>query len=68
MRYLTAGESHGPCLTAIVEGVPACAVVAESEVAFVLAEAYLEKFGRDNMADIKAAVKAYRQRLRTMAR
>lgn len=23
MRYLTAGESHGPCLTAIVEGVPA---------------------------------------------
>lgn len=48
--------------------VPACAVVAESEVAFVLAEAYLEKFGRDNMADIKAAVKAYRQRLRTMAR
>ena len=47
--------------------VPACAVVAESEVAFVLAE-YLEKFGRDNMADIKAAVKAYRQRLRTMAR
>ena len=48
--------------------VPACAVVAESEVAFVLAEAYLEKIGRDNMADIKAAVKAYRQRLRTMAR
>lgn len=48
--------------------VPACAVVAESEVAFVLAEAYLEKFGRDNMADIKAAVKAYRQRLKTMAR
>lgn len=48
--------------------VPACAVVAESEVAFVLAEAYLEKFGRDNMPDIKAAVKAYRQRLKTMAR
>lgn len=23
MRYLTAGESHGPSLTAIVEGVPA---------------------------------------------
>lgn len=22
MRYLTAGESHGPCLTAIIEGVP----------------------------------------------
>ena len=23
MRYLTAGESHGPQLTAIIEGVPA---------------------------------------------
>ena len=23
MRYLTAGESHGPRLTAIIEGVPA---------------------------------------------
>ncbi len=48
--------------------VPACAVVAESEVAFVLAEAYLEKFGRDNMTDIEAAVSAYRERLRTVSR
>ena len=23
LRFLTAGESHGPCLTAIVEGLPA---------------------------------------------
>ncbi|MEM5768141.1 MAG: chorismate synthase, partial [Bacillota bacterium] len=22
LRYLTAGESHGPCLTAIIEGIP----------------------------------------------
>ena len=28
MRYVFAGESHGPCLTAIVEDVPAGAVVA----------------------------------------
>ncbi|WP_165044488.1 chorismate synthase [Adlercreutzia sp. ZJ138] len=48
--------------------VPACAVVAESEVAFALANAYLEKFGRDNMADIKAAVKSYKQRLRTVSK
>ncbi len=48
--------------------VPACAVVAESEVAFVLANAYLKKFGCDNMTDIKAAVKAYGQRLKTMSR
>ena len=23
LRYLTAGESHGPCLTMIIDGVPA---------------------------------------------
>ena len=27
LHYLTAGESHGPCLTAIVEGLPAGLVV-----------------------------------------
>lgn len=48
--------------------VPAAAVVAEAEVAFVLAEAYLEKFGRDNMTDIRAAIKSYRQRVKTMSR
>lgn len=48
--------------------VPAAAVVAESEIAFVLATAYQDKFGRDNMADIKAAVSAYKERLRTLGR
>lgn len=48
--------------------VPACAVVAEGEVAFALANAYLEKFGHDNMADIRANIAAYRQRLKTVAR
>lgn len=48
--------------------VPAAAVVAEAEVAFVLADAYLEKFGRDNMTDIRAALKAYRDRVKTMSR
>ncbi|MBR5259889.1 MAG: chorismate synthase [Eggerthellaceae bacterium] len=48
--------------------VPAAAVVAEGEVAFVLANAYLEAFGCTNMADIKATIKEYRQRLRTMSR
>lgn len=48
--------------------VPAAAVVAESEVAFVLATAYQDKFGRDNMADIKAAVATYKERLRTLGR
>lgn len=48
--------------------VPACAVVAEAEVAFVLAQAYMEKFGHDNMADIRASIVAYRQRLKTVAK
>ena len=48
--------------------VPACAVVAECEMAFVLANAYLEKFGHDNMTDIRANVAAYQQRLKTVSR
>jgi chorismate synthase len=44
--------------------VPAAAVVAEAEVAFVLAEAYLNKFGRDSLADIEQARDAYLERLR----
>lgn len=48
--------------------VPACAVVAEGEMAFALANAYLEKFGHDNMADIRANLASYRQRLKTVSR
>ena len=44
--------------------VPAAAVVAESELAFVLAEAYMRQFGDANMADIKANLEQYKQRLR----
>ena len=32
LRFLTAGESHGPCLTAIVEGLPAGLVVDEEAI------------------------------------
>jgi hypothetical protein len=35
-------------------------------VAFVLADAFLEKFGGDAMDDIKAAYAGYRSRLRVM--
>ena len=48
--------------------VPAAAVVAEGEVAFALANAYLEAFGDTCMADIKANIKAYKARLRTKGR
>ncbi len=43
--------------------VPAAAVVAEAEVAMVLAQAHLEKFGSDCMSDILAAMDAYRNRI-----
>ena len=43
-------------------------MVAEGEVAFALANAYLEAFGGTCMADIKANIKAYKARLRTMGR
>ena len=48
--------------------VPAAAVVGESEVALVLANAYLEKFGSDNMTDIKANIASFKERITTMSR
>jgi len=43
--------------------VPAAAVVAEAELAFVLAEAYLAKFGGDCLDDIIAALALYESRI-----
>lgn len=43
--------------------VQAAGVVAESCVASVLADAFLEKFGGDSIADIKKAFQIYRQRI-----
>lgn len=48
--------------------VPAAAVVAESEAAMVLADAYLKKFGCDNMTDIKQNIASYKERIKTMSR
>src|SRR5712691_800124 len=44
--------------------VPAAAVVGEAVVAWVLAEAVLEKFGGDTLGDLEGAIGAYRQRIR----
>ena len=38
LRYLTAGESHGPGLTVIIEGFPAGVPVKAEQVDFWLAE------------------------------
>jgi len=43
--------------------VPAAAVVGEAEVAFVLARAYMDKFGSDTLSDILAARDAYLARI-----
>ena len=43
--------------------IPAAGVVAEAMLAFVIADALLEKFGSDNADDIAAAVRRYRDRL-----
>lgn len=46
-----------------VTAVPACAVVAEAMTAIVLAQAVLDKFGRDSLGDIQGAYQAYTERL-----
>ena len=48
--------------------VPAASVVAEAEVAFVIAQAYLDKFGSGNMTDIKANIESFKKRIKTMSR
>jgi chorismate synthase len=44
--------------------VPAAAVVGEAMVALVLADALVEKFGGDSMAELEAAVAAWNRRVR----
>jgi chorismate synthase len=49
-----------------VTSVPAASVVGEAMVALVLAEAFLEKFGGDSIAEIEDAHRAYLERLRSV--
>lgn len=44
--------------------VAAAGIVAEAGCAYVLADAFLEKFGGDTLADIKKSYQAYRSRIR----
>jgi chorismate synthase len=43
--------------------VPAAGVVGEAMVAFVLADAYRDKFGGDHIDDVRAALRAYEDRI-----
>jgi len=56
----------GAVVRSDVCAVPSAGVVGEAMVAVVLADAFLEKFGSDSMADIRAAYDVYRRRLRDM--
>lgn len=42
-----------------ITAVPAARVVGEAMVAYVIAQAYVEKFGGDSLADLRKAVSAY---------
>lgn len=44
--------------------VPACSVVVEAAVQFEIAKAFLDKFGNDNIEDIKAHFNAYKDRIK----
>jgi len=61
-------HSHRPSRAAVersdVCAVPAAMVVAEAVVAWELARAFLEKFGGDSLADLKAGGYLYQSRLR----
>src|SRR3989440_684699 len=43
--------------------VPAAGVVGEAMVAFILADAYRRKFGGDHIDDVRAALRAYEERI-----
>lgn len=57
---------QGAVVRSDVCAVPAAGVVGEAMAAVVLADAVLEKFGGDSMADLRAAYDAYLRRLREM--
>jgi chorismate synthase len=47
-----------------VTAVPACGVIAEAMLAFVIADALLESMGGDRMEDVKTRLAAHRERVR----
>jgi chorismate synthase len=61
---LETGEAaDAACERSDVCAVPAAAIVAESELAVVLADAYCRKFGADCVDDMVGALESYRRRI-----
>jgi chorismate synthase len=64
LRFLTAGESYGPQLTAVVLERASARETAARVGAGGVAKALLDKFGGDTVAEVRRAVAAHRRRLR----
>ncbi len=60
---VTLEEKLAPYIRSDTVVVPAASVIAETLVAYVIADAILEKFGADSVNDIKTALKSYLKRI-----
>jgi chorismate synthase len=58
-------ETKGNLERSDVCAIPAAAVIAEAVVAFVVADAFLEKFGGDSLVEIRRNVDGYQEQVRS---
>jgi chorismate synthase len=61
----TKGEARAAIERSDVVAIPAAAVIAEAVVAYVVAEAFLEKFGGDSLLEIRRNLDGYLQQVRS---
>jgi len=59
----TGGPASAVAERSDVTAVPAMAVIAEAMAAFVLAQAFIEKFGGDSVGDLRASYETYLSRV-----
>jgi chorismate synthase len=62
----TKEESKGAIERSDVVAIPAAAVIAEAVVAWVLADAFLEKFGGDSLGEIRRNYDGYLAQVRSV--
>jgi chorismate synthase len=61
----TKGDAKAAIERSDVVAIPAAAVIAEAVVAFVVADAFLEKFGGDSLAEIRRNYEGYLEQVRS---
>jgi chorismate synthase len=64
----TGGEATAVAERSDVTAVPAMGVIAEAMLAFVVAQAFLEKFGGDSLAELRRNYDSYISRLAQSSR